>query len=138
MKGDKIGYREGYKYQLAKDYSLKVPVDTPTEINHDFIRLAVDGTLTVREGYAWDGPSGPTIDTPSSMRASLVHDALYQLMREELIGMHNRPIADELLYQICIEDGMWGWRAWFWRREVKKFAAAAAMPENEKAVITAP
>jgi hypothetical protein len=34
------------------------------------------------KGYAWNGPSGPTLDTRNFMRGSLVHDALYQLMRE--------------------------------------------------------
>ena len=39
--------------------------------------------MIVEKDYAWDGPSGPTIDTSNSMRASLVHDVLYQAMREE-------------------------------------------------------
>lgn len=138
MKGDRIKYYDGYKYQLAEDYGIKVPIDVVAEVNHNFLRLTLNGELIIKAGYAWDGPSGPTIDTKSSMRASLVHDVLYQLMREELIGMHNRPIADELLYQLCLEDGMWKWRAWFWRREVKKFAGFAAMAENEAPAITAP
>lgn len=138
MKGDKIKYYAGYKYQVAENYTLQTPCKCATEVSHEFLAMTTDGLLTIREGYAWDGPSGPTIDTKSSMRASLVHDALYQLMREELISMHNRPIADELFYQICLEDGMWKWRAWLWRREVHKFAGFAAMAENEAPSITAP
>ncbi len=33
-------------------------------------------------------PNGPTIETKTFMRASLVHDALYQLMREEHLELH--------------------------------------------------
>ena len=132
-----IKYRKGYKYQLAEEYVIRTTVRPHQPIEHDFIGLTLDGMLIIRSGYSWDGPSGPTFDTKSSMRASLVHDALYQLMREELIGLSNRPIADDMLYQLCLEDGMWRLRAWLWRREVKKFAAFAALPENEKPIIQA-
>lgn len=138
MTKQQIKYFDGYKYQLAVDYTLLVPVDSEAIVNTQFVTLTPYGELTIRAGYAWDGPSGPTIDTRSGMRGSLVHDALYQLMREEKIGTHNRPLADELLCKLCIEDGMWKWRAWLWRREVKKFAGFAAMAENNKQIITAP
>lgn len=133
-----IKYYDGYKYQLAEDYSLMVPIDGEKNIDTGWIQLSTYGELTIKQGYAWDGPSGPTIDTKSGMRASLVHDALYQLMREEKIGMSKRPLADELFYRILLEDGMWKWRAWLWRRGVKKHAAFAALPENDKKIITAP
>lgn len=138
MKGDRIRYYDGYKYQLACDYSIDTQIKPAADIDQPFIRLTQSGRLTVRGGYAWDGPSGPTIDSPSSMRASLVHDALYQLMRKKLIGLEHRPAADELLYRLCIEDGMWKWRAWLWRREVKRFASFAALPENDWTMHVAP
>jgi len=133
-----IKYYDGYKYQLAADYTLLVPIDAEKDGDTGLIRLTTYGELTIRKGYAWDGPSGPTFDSACGMRGSLIHDALYQLMREEKIGMHNRPAADELVYRILLEDGMWKWRAWLWRRGVKKYAAFAALPENTKSVITAP
>ena len=42
-----------------------------------FCSLTTEGLLIIRPGYAWDGPSGPTFDTPSFMRGSLIHDVLY-------------------------------------------------------------
>lgn len=134
-----IKYRDGYKYQLAEDYVVSTGIGLKADSgDHDFLSMTADGWLTVREGYAWDGPSGWTVDTKSSMRGSLVHDALYQLMREDLIPMSCRPAADELLYKICVEDGMWGWRAWLWLKAVRGFAGGAAMPENSKKVVVAP
>lgn len=62
--------------------------------------------LDVLEGYCWDGPSGPTIDTQNFMRGSLVHDCLYQLIREGYITPSYRKTADTLLRKICREDGM--------------------------------
>ena len=41
-----------------------------------------ESKVIVRRGYAWDGASGPTIDTKDSMKATLIHDVLYQVMRE--------------------------------------------------------
>ena len=59
---------------------------------------------------------GPTIDTSNSKRASLVHDALYQLMREGILGRDRRKDADDLLLRICLADGMAylraGWIYW--------------------------
>jgi hypothetical protein len=137
MKGDKIKYTSGYKYQLAEDYSIQTTI-TGYDIDIDFIKLTPAGMLTIKKGYAWDGASGPTIDTPSTFRGSLVHDALYQLMREDLIGQHNRIIADCYLRDICIEDGMWKWRANLWYNGVRKFAMSAANSENDREILTAP
>ncbi len=41
----------------------------------------IDGVLTIRSGYAWDGPGGPAMDTPAAMYGSLSHDALYHHSR---------------------------------------------------------
>lgn len=137
MKGDKIKFTDGYKYQLAEDYSLQTII-TGYSIDTDFIRLTPYGLLIIKKGYAWDGASGPTWDTPSTFRGSLIHDALYQLMRLELIWQSNRIVADALLRDICIEDGMWKWRANYWYAGVRKFAMPAANAENNKKVIIAP
>ena len=112
---------KGYKYELLKKEEVTTPI-RGISISTPFICLARTGRLYVYPHYAWDGPSGPTIDTPSFMRGSLIHDALYQLMRENLLDHKYRGIADELLRQICIEDGMPTWRARYVYWGVKYFA----------------
>ena len=102
-----IRYRSEYKYQLASDYRIKILIRPAANIVTDFIKLDTDGELTAKNGYAWDGPSGPVIDTKENMRASLVHDALYQLMRnKELNRRTHRKPADQLFRDICKEDGV--------------------------------
>ena len=102
-----IEYNDGYKYQLKKTYSLPIELQPDADITTPFIRLDTRGNLTLIKGYAWDGPSGPTIDTLNFMRGSLAHDALYQLMREkELDNNKFRAAADRILQRICKEDGM--------------------------------
>lgn len=135
---DKIKYSGGFKYQLAEDYSIQTTIIPTKAIITSFIELGITGLLTIKKGYAWDGPSGPTIDSPSFMRGSLVHDALYQLLREECISQHHRETADAMLRDICIEDGMWKWRAHYVYRGVRDFAMGAANAENDKKTITAP
>ena len=76
----------GYKYQLAEDYSFETGMELESAVRGpgDWVRMSRVGRLKLKRGYAWDGPSGPALDTSDLMRGSLVHDALYQLMREEL------------------------------------------------------
>lgn len=131
-------YRSGYKYQVAEDEVFKTKICPSKAIDTQFIHLTHGGILTVRSGYAWDGPSGPTIDTDDSMRGSLAHDAMYQLLRMELLAPTWREAIDDMFGEILAEDGMWSWRWKFWVREVKKFAGAATDPKNKKVVHTAP
>lgn len=132
-----IQYRSGYKYQLAADYSMQIDIKG-FSILTEFISLSLEGVLFMRSGYASDGPSGLTFDTKSSMRGSFVHDALYQLLRQGLIPAKYRKYIDQLLRDICIEDGMWKWRAKAWYRAVRGFAGFAASTDNRKRVLTAP
>ena len=107
-------------------------------IKTDFLELNTEGTLTIKNGYAWDGPSGPTIDTPNFMRGSLVHDALYQLLRNKLIDQKWRDEADEELGRICLEDGMSKIRARWVYIAVRKWGKVAASPESRKKIHVAP
>lgn len=131
-------YSKGYKYQLEEYERFWVGLFPDKDINVRFLDLSKEGRLTVYSGYAWDGPSGPTLDTKSSMRASLCHDALYQLMREGLLPPSSREIADQQFYRLCLEDGMNSIRAWWWYRQVCRWAAPAAAPSHRKEIIEAP
>lgn len=130
-----IKYKGGYKYQLAATYKVKVNIVQELEIFSKFIRL-VGGVLIIKEGYAWDGPSGPTFDTKNFMRGSLVHDALYQLIREGQLSGAHRLQADIELRRICREDGMSKIRAWWVFKAVRVFGKSAAT--NKRKIITAP
>jgi len=125
-----LTYRKlnGYKYELTKGY-IHGGVNIPGMVGNDYVVLD-NGYLLIRKGYAWDGASGPTIDTKTSMRGSLVHDALYQLMREKMIGLNYREEADKELHRILLEDGMLKFRADYWYWFVRKFAKSSAIREK--------
>lgn len=131
-------YRSGYKYQLAETYTVLIGICPDAWIETDFLRLEPDGTLTIRAGYAWDGPSGPAIDTRSAMRGSLVHDALYQLIRMELLPPSFRALADEEYRGLCLEDGMGKIRAWVQFTALRWFGVSSATPGKVKPVHVSP
>jgi len=138
MKGDTIRYRGGYKYELSEDYTVVLPLSIPKGIATDWFIMSDTGVLTVIRGYAWDGPSGPAIDTGNFMRGSLIHDVLYQMMREGLLSQDYRMIADEILRVICLEDGMCTLRAWWVYHGVRLGAGPCSRPENDRPIKEAP
>lgn len=131
-----------YKYQLTRNYKHQDAIiglpGCNAEIGYDItsgraLRITPNGILTIDAGYCWDGPSGPTIDTKDFMRGSLVHDALYQFLRDGKFGKpksktwkRSRKLADQLLRDICIADGMWRIRAGWVYAAVRAFGAKYA------------
>ena len=138
MKGPIKFYRKGpHSYQLAEDWFIETGLVGHAARIDDHIRLGQNGRLHILEGYVWDGPSGPTIDTPASMRGALAHDALYQLAREGHLGLEMRPFVDRLAYRVWRQDGMNWFRARLWLRALKLFAGSHFVFDPEE-VITAP
>lgn len=131
-----VAYKSGYKYQIASDYVVAVGIKLTA--NTQFLVLNGDGDLFIKSGYAFDGPSGPSFDTKNFMRGSIVHDALYQLMREGHIPEDYREHADRLLQRMCIEDGMTAIRAWWVFKAVRFAGGPSAARGSGKPVLYAP
>lgn len=121
---------QGYKYKLEEDYGIEVPVLSAYEIHHPYIELQY-GIMVIKRGYCWDGATGVP-DNRDNMRGSLVHDALYQLMRLGLIDRSYKDYADNLLRQICIQDGMDKFWADIFFDGVQAFGKDATMPGKNK------
>ena len=96
---------EKYLYKISKLADIEVPFKSgliPGQIvSNDFITLeCIDSEtvlLTAKKGYSWDGASG-AVNTESWIIASLVHDMLYQIMREDLLKRSLRKQADLAMY----------------------------------------
>jgi hypothetical protein len=132
-----IEYKEGYKYQLFSDHVIRLDFGPHADVNEAFLVMTTVGLLTIKKGYAWDGPSGPTFDTENFMRGSLVHDALYQLIREEKFGSRidekerAREKSDNLLRDLCKRDGMSSVRAWWVYQGVRLGGGVAIQKPKE-------
>lgn len=117
-----------YKYQLCEEYHI--PVDLPDSEAGAHWTYISSGVLVVSRWYAWDGPSGPVRDRRNVMRASLVHDALYQLIREGTIPDTCRNQADQIFRDLCIEDGVPRWLARIYYRGLRAFGKRATKPKR--------
>jgi len=139
----KYRHLKGYKYELLETVMVFTgikdevnqlfadPEHVGVEIDTRYIALFSNGQLFIKARYAWDGASGPAIDTKTFMRGSLVHDALYQLMREGHLDRKYRKRADQLLREICLEDGMWNVRAAWVYWAVQTFAKREVYPRKK-------
>lgn len=132
-----IYYKKGYKYQLNREHQFTLPPYFSHILYADDYISIVNCLVTVKRGYAWDGPSGPTVDTENFMQGSLRHDVKYQLMRIQLLPQTYGPLADTQLIEDCREDGMCYIRGQWVYVGVKYGAASAADPTNRKRVIEA-
>lgn len=136
---DCIRYQERrYKYLLVEPYRVRLPEFQKESFDYGKYFSLHAGILVIRDGYAWDGPSGPTVDTKDFLRGSLVHDVLYQAMRLGLLPTGAKPIADDILRRLCREDGMSWIRAWWVWRAVRNFAGSACKPGSEPEIKEAP
>ena len=134
-----IYYKVKGKYQLSTDYEVQTRIETGEAIDTPYIKMSKGGTLKIMQGYVWDGPSGPVVDTDENMRAALVHDALYQLMRGEFLSLKDhRKDADKEFRDICVEDGVAGWRASVYYWALRRHGKRAASPKSRRTVHRAP
>lgn len=135
-----IQYKSGYKYQLAYTCQLRLPNELwpGAYIGAGYIHVDSFGLMTILKGYAWDGCSGPTIDTKSSMRGGLVHDAGYQLIRLGFYYPDTKDTWDALAEAIWKGDGMWHWRASAWDKMLHKFGWGSTKPSAERPTLVAP
>lgn len=124
-------YKKGYKYKLEDNLyyrPTKVLLGEKIKINSPYINY-IDEELEIKEGYAWDGASF-AIDTDTFMIGALVHDALYQLIREGYLDKKYRKACDEELIDKCKRDGMCWLRRKYVYLGVRLFGKSAIKPRK--------
>lgn len=129
----------GYKYQTLVDMHVTVPWLEGRDIDtaNGLVQVTSGGTLTVRAAYAYDGASGPTRDDKTNMRASLFHDALYQMLRDGILPQRLRPQIDDLFLAMLKEDGMSRIRLNYYRL-IKRVGGLTSKPQDPAPPLTAP
>ena len=133
-----IKYTKGYKYQLREDCFTETEVKPDVPAITDLVQLYPSGLLVIKKYFAWDGCSGPTVDTRTNMRAGLVHDGFFYLMREGLLSKEWIRVVNWTLRQIMLEDGAFKWRADLYYRALIIAADKHADPCNVKRIYLAP
>lgn len=146
-----IKYKTGYRHQLYENCMVCIEIYPEQSIATRYIYLSPDGNMLIRDGYAWDGPSGPCrwladrmpewiqkIYLKHILPGSLVHDALCQLMRLGLLGPTWADQVNMEFKKVNLDSGMSRPRAWWTHKAVDKFGDFAMDPKNKKPVLTAP
>lgn len=123
-----------YKFKVEENFSIELPFKI-ADFEHQYASLK-DGILSIKKGYAWDGASGPIINTRDTLVASLVHDVLYQAMRLNLIksSRENRKIADKNFFEILKMHGVNSIRRKVWYFAVRLFGkkSTKSLQDNDK------
>jgi len=100
-----------YKYKLVRLFTwTNHDLLSNIEVTSPYIRIR-KGKMTLKAGYAWDGVTAYH-DRPSLMRGSLIHDAMYQLLREGLLPPSSRKLADIIYRKVIVADGTSNLLSW--------------------------
>ena len=123
-----------YKFKVEENFSIELPFKIP-DFEHPYAS-SKDSILSIKRGYAWNGASGPVINTRDTLVASLVHNVLYQAMRLNLIksSKENRMIADKNFFEILKMNGVNSIRRKVWYFAVRLFGKKSTIKiqENDK------
>lgn len=123
-----------YKFKVEENFSIELPFKIP-DFEHPYAS-SKDSILSIKRGYAWDGASGPIINTRDTLVASLVHDVLYQAMRLNLIksSKENKKIADKIFFEILKMHGVNSIRRKVWYFAVRLFGKKSTknIQDNDK------
>ncbi len=93
--------------RLDRSFTFKCPV-IGQPCSTEYVDLMATGSLNIYTGYLWDFGSGPAIDTPAVVYASLGHDVLYDLIGQGKLPKRYRKTADVWFKQLLKDAGM-GW-----------------------------
>lgn len=116
-----------YKYTLYETEKIQTDI-TGYEFTHKFFILDKSGLLTIFSHYKWDGVSGPTWDTKSTMIPGLGHDALYQAIRLNLLPLKLKPQIDLFFYNEMLKHKVWKPRAKYFYKAVDVLGHNSCIP----------
>lgn len=72
--------------------------------------LAEDGVLWISSGFRWNLGSGPAMNNPGMVYASLAHDCFYYMLQAGELPWHERKRADQFFKRQLTEYGGPWWR----------------------------
>jgi hypothetical protein len=134
----KVYYCNGYKNQLRHDFEHRGTIYPIADIHTELVSLYTSGLFKIRKYFAWDGCSGPTLDTKTTDRGCLVHDAYYYLMRIEELPCAWKDEADLTLKRLMLEDGAPRWRAEYYYWAVRLFGGRCILKSSQRKIYVSP
>jgi len=133
-------YKGKWNYINAETVSRQTNIYPPEDIITKYYSLLKTGWMSIFDGYVNDGASFICIDTDTVRPGAMWHDAGYEILRSGKLPDSTgkwRERFDDLLKEICLEDGMCRPRAWWIHRVVRRGAGPAAHPRRRRKLRTA-
>ncbi|KKW10180.1 MAG: hypothetical protein UY48_C0046G0004 [Candidatus Gottesmanbacteria bacterium GW2011_GWB1_49_7] len=151
----KLKYTDGWKYRTEETIEVQIDFHPQQNIVTSYGSFDITGKVIIFKGYSFDGPSGPCkwlSELPLGVGwlyrrfalmqiflGALVHDFLYQLIREEYLnGRMWRQLADHIFRVIIRRNGTSGIRAWWIYTGVRIGGGPSADKRGTKPILTAP
>lgn len=128
---------KGYKFKLIEDFTFSFHMTkTHKPVFLEFLHFdpfGLVGRITLKAGYHWDGPSGPTIDRMENMGPSAKHDGKFQLFRDDHLDWETEfELSNEAMRDDCKAAGMWGTWAGLYNKGLNEFGGSSAQPRDGK------
>ncbi|NRB42826.1 MAG: hypothetical protein HRU20_30880 [Pseudomonadales bacterium] len=94
-------------YQLEQDFSFTadIHVNAPDNNSNPALKINRRGQLTIQKGYGFNNTRA-TFGAKSTVRASLIYNALCELMAQSVIPKDQKDKINEILVRIAMEDGL--------------------------------
>lgn len=127
--------RKGKMGRLLAQYRFYSPITGhQARIEGSTMACSIDATglLIVEPGFEWDFGSGPAIDTPAVVIASLAHDALCLLTNRRLLPWNCRAQADAYYRQLLHVNGTGFARRWWQYAGVRGYSEMVARWRDKK------
>lgn len=109
-----MNYEKNWKYRNRQDETFYLGRELTAKRDNLRSRVTIIYSvrtrmqkLVVHPGYTWNGLSWVPdfFDSERNMRASLAHDALYDLIRRGAIPYKQKKYADRVFRRVLKEDG---------------------------------
>ena len=95
-------YNKKYHFILVKDFQITLPKDVG-QFETDFFKVH-NFELTLKAGYSWNIEGLALFEAENLVLSSLVHNALYQLLKSRSIGMRFRKMSDKIFLKLAKES----------------------------------
>lgn len=98
--------------ELTQDVQRQTPI-TGWACSIPSATLSETGLLSIASGFHYDFGSGPALNTPSMVYASLCHDVFYLMMQADELPWERRKDVDKFFRAELLSAGMNPIRAWW-------------------------
>ena len=95
-----------HKYRLIDDVCFDAKIEGLSASN-GYVTIEPNGMLYISKAFTFDGNStGIDIDNEKNLFPSLIHDALYSLLRNGFLDESYKEVADDIYLKLLEKNGV--------------------------------